>query len=44
MYDDLTSFEHKPIPNILQKPQQIWKIPNIYQKPQISVKRYEMHD
>ena len=21
MYDDLTSFEHKPIPKILQKPQ-----------------------
>ena len=35
MYDDLTSFEHKPIPKILQKPQQIWKIPNIFQKPQI---------
>ena len=44
MYDDLTSFEHKPNPKILQKLHQFWKTPTIFQKPKNLVLMHEMHE
>ena len=44
MYDDLTSFEHKPIPKISPKLHQFSETPKKFQKPKNIGLMHEMHE